>query len=108
MITGASTVSVELAIALLTVTFYQHNKKISALKYEYNSKVKPVAPVETCINDDNLHRAPFCTVKNVAYNTTPSYTDSNQPTHESPLVVIADNVEDLFNSGVYCCEHFNC
>ena len=92
--------SVELAIALLTVTFYQHNKKISALKHECNSKVKPVAPVETCINEDNLHSASFCTVKNVADNTTPSYTESNQPTHESPLVVIAGNVEDLFQGSI--------
>ena len=101
MITGASIISVELAIALLTVIFYQHNKKISALKHECNSKVKPVAPVETCINDDNLHRASFCTVKNVADNTTPSqYTESNQLTHESPMVVIADNVEDLFQESI--------
>ena len=35
----------------------------------------------------NLHRASFCTVKNV-------------PTHESPLVVIADNVEDLFQESI--------
>ena len=32
--------------------------------------------------------------------TTPSYTESNQPTHESPLVVIADNVEDLFQESI--------
>ena len=63
--------------------------------------MKPVAPVETCINDDNLHRASFCTVKNIADNTTPSqYTKSNQPTHESPMVVIADNVEDLFQESI--------
>ena len=62
--------------------------------------MKPVAPVETCINGDNLHRASFCTVKNFADKTTPSYTESNQPTHESPLVVIADNVEDLFQESI--------
>ena len=27
-------------------------------------------------------------------------TESNQPTHESPLVVIADNVEDLFQESI--------
>lgn len=29
-----------------------------------------------------------------------NHTESNQPTHESPLVVIADNVEDLFQESI--------
>ena len=48
MISGATRLSVELAIALLTVLFYHHNQKISAEKHCCSSKVKPVAPDDTC------------------------------------------------------------
>lgn len=47
MISGATRLSVELAIALLTILFYHHNKKILAEKHCCSSKVKPVAPVNT-------------------------------------------------------------
>ena len=41
LITGATTISIELAIALLTMLFYYHSSKSSALKYECNSKLVP-------------------------------------------------------------------
>ena len=44
MISGATRISVELTIALLTILFYHHNKKISGEKHMCSTKIKPVAP----------------------------------------------------------------
>ena len=43
LISGATRISVELAIALLTILFYHHNKKISAEKHICSTRVTPVA-----------------------------------------------------------------
>ena len=53
MISGATTLSVQLAIALLTLLFYHHNLKISAEKHFCSTKIKPVAPVETNVTNCN-------------------------------------------------------
>ena len=53
MISGATTLSVQLAIALLTLLFYHHNQKISAEKHCCSSKIKPVAPVESNVTSCN-------------------------------------------------------
>ena len=54
MISGATTLSVQLAIALLTLLFYHHNLKISAEKHFCSSKIKPVAPVENNVTNCNF------------------------------------------------------
>ena len=53
IISGATTLSVQLAIALLTLLFYHHNLKISAETHFCSSKIKPVAPVETNVTNCN-------------------------------------------------------
>ena len=53
MISGATTLSVQLAIALLTLLFYHHNLKISAEKHFCSSKMKAVVPVETNVTNCN-------------------------------------------------------
>ena len=53
LIAGATTVSIELAITLLTILFYYHSNKSSALKHECNSRVVPVVPINGM---DNLLR----------------------------------------------------
>jgi len=59
-ISGATRISVELAIALLTVLFYHHNQKISAEKHYCSSKVKPVAPVDTSDTASLLCQTKMC------------------------------------------------
>ena len=54
MISGATTLSVQLAMALLTLLFYHHNQKISAEKHFCSSKIKPVAPVVTKVTNSNV------------------------------------------------------
>ena len=53
MISGETTLSVQLEIALLTLLFYHHKQKISAEKHFCSSKVKPVVPVETNVTNCN-------------------------------------------------------
>ena len=53
MISGATTLSVQLAMALLTLLFYYHKQKISAEKHFCSSKIKPLAPVETNVTNCN-------------------------------------------------------
>ena len=53
MISGATTLSVQLAIALLTLLFYHQNLKMSAEKHFCSSKTKPVVPVETNVTNCN-------------------------------------------------------
>ena len=53
MISGATTLSVQLAIALLTLLFYHYKQKISAEKHFCSPKIKPLAPVETNVINCN-------------------------------------------------------
>ena len=53
MISGATTLSVQLAIALLTLLFYHYKQKISAEKHFCSPKIKPLAPVETNVTNCN-------------------------------------------------------
>ena len=53
MISGATTLSIQLAIALLTLLFYHHKQKISAEKHFCSSKIKPLASVETNVTNCN-------------------------------------------------------
>ena len=53
MISGATTLSVQLAIALLTLLSYHHILKISAENHFWSSKMKAVVPVETNVTNCN-------------------------------------------------------
>ena len=46
LITGATTISVEIAIALLTVFFYYHNQKITSSTHSCNKRITPPVPIE--------------------------------------------------------------
>lgn len=109
MITGATTISVELAIALLTLLFYQHNKKRSATKHMCSSKVKPVGPVASDITEESptlKEHEPFKrTVQGMSEKEPPlTPTDSNKfPDNGcigSPLIIVAEDVEDICQESI--------
>lgn len=64
LITGATRISVELAIALLTILFYHHNRKISEEKHTCSTRVTPVAPVDI----SNVNGCPSVMTKNVPFH----------------------------------------
>ena len=53
LISGATRISVELTIALLTILFYHHNKKISAEKHMCSTKIQSVAPDDANIINES-------------------------------------------------------
>lgn len=104
MISGATRLSVELAIALLTILFYHHNQKISAKKHFCSSKVKPVAPVDTCDNDllfpdeNILSKASSIVEGSKAVERHGSPVDSSLLAN--PVIVMAENIKDLCQESV--------
>ena len=109
LITGATRISVELAIALLTILFYHHNRKISEEKHTCSTRVKPVAPVDI----SNANGCPSAMTKNVPFHKEMSAlleTDSMQSSIGAdqvnasqcadPLIVMAESVEDLCQESV--------
>ena len=53
LITGATRISVERAIALLSILFSYHTSKLSTLRHDCNARVVPIAPVNSI--DDLQH-----------------------------------------------------
>lgn len=110
LISGATRISVELAIALLTILFYHHNKKISAEKHMCSTKIKPVAPDDAnAINESQTVMS-----KNVPFRKGISTSKEGEPARCSvdpnrevshsqssdPLIVMADCIEDLCQESV--------
>ena len=105
LITGATRISTELALALLTVLLHYHTKKASACYHSCNKRIKPVAPVETS-NGKNE--------SSTACKPTPAFTSTvqgeerselNKPlnpsrTEEQVIVVMADNIDDVCNETI--------
>ena len=113
LISGATRISVQLAIALLTTLFFYHNKKITAEKHICSTRVKPVAPDDV----SGFHGCPSTMTENVPFHkqdegaSVAKQAESSQsPIHphkeinenqtEEPLIIMAENVEDLCQDSV--------
>lgn len=98
LITGATKMSVELAIALLTILFYYHSSKSSASHHECSSRVVPVVPINGMDNlkKDVNHQA-YLKVLNDAdkYLTRESSGDSSCEPKLGPEVTVAETITDM-------------
>ena len=98
LITGATRISVELAIALLSVLFYYHTTKLSAFRHDCNAKVVPIVPVNNIDNlqHDNSPHPPF-TTGSLAVEEQTDETLGEPASHSdmNPEVTITETITDL-------------
>ena len=115
MISGATTLSVQLAIALLTLLFYHHNLKISAEKHFCSTKIKPVAPVETNVTncnaltgnaefetesvDDKVRQPQFSTELDIEDGKIFQISE-NSFASSNPFVIMVETIEDLSQESI--------
>ena len=115
MISGATTLSVQLATALLTLLFYHHNLKISAEKHFCSSKIKPVAPVETNVTncnaltgnaefetesvDDKVRQPQFSTELDIEDGKIFQISE-NSFASSNPFVIMVETIEDLCQESI--------
>ena len=110
MISGATRISVELTIALLTILFYHHNKKISGEKHMCSTKTKPVAPddanpineSQTSMSENAPIRKRMSTSKEAEPVRSSAYLNKEVSYSQSldPVIVMADCIEDLCQEQV--------
>ena len=110
MISGATRISVELTIALLTILFYHHNKKISGEKHMCSTKIKPVAPddantineSQTSMSENAPIRKRMSTSKEAEPVRSSAYLNKEVSYSQSldPVIVMADCIEDLCQEQV--------
>lgn len=105
MLTGATRISVELAVAILTVLFYYHSSRTSPAKHECNSKVGCAAPIEACIRnsteDEISYTFPFAAASNIL-NTQDQVSDISPHTmsNDDNIIFVAENIEDVYTEFV--------
>ena len=111
LITGATTISVEIAIALLTVVFYYHNQKITSSTHSCNKRITPPVPIEAGKhpgeknNFIGARETKDCSHLKVTENRDKYPLPSNVPNRGEigdggPFVVMADRIEDVWNAAV--------
>ena len=110
LISGATRISVELTIALLTILFYHHNKKISAEKHMCSTKIKPVAPddadtineSQTAMSENAPIRKGMSTSEEAELARCSVYLnkDVSRSQLSDPVIVVADCIEDLCQEQV--------
>ena len=111
LITGATTISVEIAIALLTVFFYYHNQKITSSTHSCNKRITPPVPIEAGKhpgeknNFIGARETKDCSHLKVTENRDKFPLPSNVPNRGEigdggPFVVMADRIEDVCNAAV--------
>ena len=113
LISGATRILVQLAIALLTILFFYHNKKITAEKHICSTRVKPVAPDDV----SGFHGCPSTMTENVPFHKQDEgasvtkqaessqssifpHKEINENQTEEPLIIMAENEEDLCQDSV--------
>ena len=105
MLTGATRISVELAVAILTVLFYYHSSRTAAAKHESNSKVGCAVPIEACTRklteEENSYSFPFAAASNVL-NKQDQVNDIAQHTisNDDNVIFIAENIEDVYTEFI--------
>ena len=116
LISGATRISVELAIALSTILFYHHNKKISAERHMCSTRVKPVAPAyvsaidgsSSVVTENMPFRKGIAAAKEaeLGQSSTDSNRDVNPSQSADPLIAVADSVDDLCPRISCCCYNY--
>lgn len=105
MISGATRLSVQLAIALLAILFYHHSQKILAEKHCCGSKVKPMAPVYTSDTASLLYpdeNMPFQAgaVGEGSNDAECSESPVDSSSLANPVIVMAKNINDLCQESI--------
>ena len=105
MITGATRISVELAVAILTVLFYYHSSRTSPAKHECNSKVACAVPIEACIRksteEEISYSFPFAAASNVLDTHDKDNNISTQTiSKDDNIIFVAENIEDVYTEFV--------
>ena len=103
LISGATRISTELAIALLIILLHYHTKKASSSYHLCNNRIKPIIPVDA--SNDYKEPSSESKSKNAACTSTVQEKGSDQPHNASGaldkvIVVMADNIEDVCNEGI--------
>ena len=107
MLTGATRIGVELAVAILTVLFHYHSSCLSPSTHKCNKKVGCALPVEanmdgTAQRKSELEYAfPFSSTTDVSTDeekkAAPEILNGDNPEN---VIVVAENIEDVFNEFV--------
>ena len=110
LITGATTISVEVAIALLTVFFYYHNKKITSLPHSCNKRIRPPVPIEAircpgekpdCTGAQETDCSHLKATENKEKSTFQSSVGKRGIISDGePFMVMADHIDDICNETV--------
>ena len=107
LLTGATRISLELAVALLTMLFYSYSSKASScLQHQCNSKIKCVKPARKPIPTDNDLSSSWSAFKTKACNNTEEKVcDKGSQTHTVTgngldYLLIAESIEDVCSETV--------
>ena len=98
LITGATTLSTELAIALLTILLYYHSNKSSAFQHKCNSRVVPVVPINGIDNlrEDDIRQAQLEVVREAEKSLTGDTPgESSLKQTLNPEVIVAEEISEL-------------
>lgn len=111
LVSGATRISTELFVALLTILFYYHNKKIAASAHSCNRRIKPVVPIEAAMYGETSSEYEMeCPISNTIESPTPENGISNDNCEvpvihssnkgEEPFIIIAETIKDVCNETV--------
>ena len=109
MLTRATRIGVELAVAILTVLFHYHSSCTSPLTHKCNKKVGCAVPIEANMDGTGQRKSeldysfPFSSITDVSTEqekkTTPEPLILNGDNPEN-VVVVAENIEDVYTEFV--------
>lgn len=107
MLTGATRISVELAVAILTLLFHYHTSRTSPSTHQCNSKVGCAVPIEAHMNGTSTELSmeyifPF---SSITEETTKQGTTATEPASSNVectdnVIFIAENIEDVYTEFV--------
>ena len=107
MLTGATRITVELAVAILTLLFHYHSSRTSPATHQCNSKVGCAVPIEAHMNGSSTERSmeytfPFSSIteETTEQGTTATEPASSNVESADNVIVIAENIEDVYTELV--------
>lgn len=107
MLTGATRISVELAVAILTLLFHYHTTRTSLSTHKCNSKVGCAVPIEVHMTGTSTERSmeylfPFSSSTKVSTEqaTTANEPASSKEVSPSNTIFVAENIEDVHTEFV--------
>ena len=106
MLSGATRISVELAVAILTVLFYHHSSRTLLKKHKCNSRIGCTVPIDAHAAEtkdkEDLHISfPFKTNEEVSSMQEGTLTSSmGFSDHPSDTIIVAEEIEDVHTEFV--------